>query len=79
MQVTKVYSADARVSDTAERKMHHHNHGCALGTIVLALNKKKPIAAENLDEMDRKRKAQENAVWPFNKKYGFHIPQNNIK
>jgi hypothetical protein len=43
------------------------------------LNKKKPIAAENLDEMDRKRKAQENAGWPLNKKYGFPIPQNNIK
>jgi hypothetical protein len=27
VQVMKVFSADPRVSDTAERKMHHQNHG----------------------------------------------------
>ncbi len=36
VQVTKVFSADPRVSDTAERRMHHQNYGCALGTVVSA-------------------------------------------
>jgi hypothetical protein len=48
VQVTKVLSADPHCCDSAERKMYHHNHGCALGTIVSAIR----------DE-DRKRKAQE--------------------
>ena len=34
VQVTKVFSADPQRCDSAERKMHHHNHGCALGNIV---------------------------------------------
>ena len=47
VQVTKVFSADPHCCDSAERKMYHHNHGCALGTIVSKICK------------DRKRKAQE--------------------
>jgi len=47
MQVTKVFSADPHCCDSAERKMYHHNHGCALGTIVSKMGE------------DRKRKAQE--------------------
>jgi hypothetical protein len=62
VQVTKVLSADPRVSDTAERKMHHQNHGCALGAIVSELYETKKtnrITTESLAEIDRKRKAQE--------------------
>ncbi len=47
VQVTKVFSADPLCCDSAERKMYHHNHGCALGTIVSKICE------------DRKRKAQE--------------------
>ena len=47
VQVTKVLSADPHRCDSAERKMFHHNHGCAFGTIVSSLRE------------DRKRKAQE--------------------
>ena len=66
-----------RVSDTAEEKMHHQNHGCALGTIVSALYdiKKNCIATESLAEIGRKRKAQEDAGYPLNKKYGLPIPK----
>ena len=28
-QVMKVFSADPRHCDSAERRMHYHNHGCA--------------------------------------------------
>ena len=55
VQVTKVFSADPCHCDSAERKMHHHNHGCALGTMVSKLCK------------DRKRKVQEGMGLPFNK------------
>jgi len=47
VQVTKVFSTDPHCCDSAERKMHHHNHGCTHGTIVLKICE------------DRKRKAQE--------------------
>ncbi len=47
VQVTKVFSADSHCCDLAERKMYHHNHGCALGIIVSKICE------------DRKRKAQE--------------------
>ncbi len=40
-------SADPHRCDSAERKMYHHNHGCAFGTIVSSIRE------------DRKRKAQE--------------------
>ena len=60
VQVTKVLSADPHCCDSAERKMYHHNHGCALGTIVSAIRRE-----------DRKRKAQEDGGGglPLNKKY----------
>ena len=48
VQVTKVLSADSHRCDSAERKMFHHYHGCAFGTIVLSICE------------DRNRKAQEN-------------------
>jgi hypothetical protein len=57
MQVTKVFSLDPCHCDLAERKMYHHNHGCALGTIVLKICE------------DSKRKAQEDVRLPLNKKY----------
>ena len=58
VQVTKVLSADPHRCDSAERKMFHHNHGCAFGTIVSSLRE------------DRKRKAQEDGGGcPLNKKY----------
>ena len=70
VQVTKVLSADPRVSDSAERKLHHQNMGCALGTIVSAMNEIKsanPIATESLlEEIGRKRKAQEDGGYPLN-------------
>ncbi len=76
VQVTKVFSADPRVSDTAEQKMHHQNHGCALGTVVLAMNEIKKNC-ESLVEYGRKRKVQEDAGYPLNKKYGLPIPKTN--
>jgi hypothetical protein len=33
-QVTKVFSVDPCHCDLEERRMHYHNHGCALATIV---------------------------------------------
>ncbi len=79
VQVMKVFSVVPRVSDTAERKMHHKNHGCALGTIVSAMYeiKKNCITTESLAEIGRKRKAQEDAGYPLNKKYGLPIPKKN--
>ncbi len=55
VQVTKVFSADPRVSDTAKRKMHYQNYGCALGTVVSAMYeiKKNCIATESLAEMGK--------------------------
>ena len=44
VQVTKVFSMDPCVSDTAKRKMHHQIHGCTLGTVVLAVDDIKKIA-----------------------------------
>ncbi len=38
-QVTEVFSADPRRCDSAERRMHHHNHGFALATILSITNK----------------------------------------
>jgi len=79
VQVTKVFSADPRVSDTAERRMHHQNHGCALGTVVSAVHeiKNNRITTESQAEYGRKRKAQEDAGYPLNKKYGLPIPKKN--
>ncbi len=80
MQVTKVLSADPRVSDSAERKLHHQNMGCVLGTIVSAMTNEtksaNPIATESLllEEIGRKRKAQVDGGYPLNKKYGLPIP-----
>jgi hypothetical protein len=37
VQVTKVFSTDPCHCDLAERKIHHHNHGCELGTVGLTL------------------------------------------
>ncbi len=37
VQVMKVFSADPRICNSAQRKMHYHNHGCALATIVSIL------------------------------------------
>ncbi len=76
VQVTKVFSADPRVSDTAERKMHHQNHGCALGTVVSAVHDIK-TNRESQAEYGRKRKAQEDAGYPLNQKYGLPIPKKN--
>ena len=58
VQVTTVFSTDPRCCDLAEQKMFHHNHGCALGTIVSKICD------------DRKRKAQEDGGGglPLNKK-----------
>jgi hypothetical protein len=77
VQVSKVFSADPHVSDTAEREMHHQNHGCALGTVVLAMYdiKENCIATESLAEIGRKKKMQEDAGYPLNKKYGHPIPK----
>jgi len=50
VQVTKVFSTDPHCCDLAERKMYHHNHGCALGTIVSKICE------------DRKKKVQEDGV-----------------
>jgi hypothetical protein len=38
-QVTKVFSVDPCICNSAEQQMHYHNHGCALATIVSILNK----------------------------------------
>jgi hypothetical protein len=57
VQVASVFSADPCHCDSAERKMYHHNHGCALGTIVSKICE------------DKKRKAQEDVGLPLNKKY----------
>ena len=77
VQVMKVLSADPRVSDSVERKLHHQNMGCALGTIVSAMTNvikpANPIAT--LEEIGRKRKAQEDGGYPLNKKYGLPIPK----
>ncbi len=58
VQVTKVISVDPHCCDSAERKMYHNSHGCALGTIVSKVGE------------DRKRKAQEDGGGghPLNKK-----------
>ena len=74
VQVTKVFSADPRVSDTAERKMHHQNHGCALGTVVSAVDEIKE-KRDNPADYVRKRKVQEDAGYPLNRKYGLPIPK----
>ena len=36
-QVTRVLSADPTCCDSAERRMHHHNRGCCLATIISCL------------------------------------------
>ncbi len=36
-QVTKVFSVVPSICDSAEWKIHYHNHGCALAAIVLIL------------------------------------------
>jgi hypothetical protein len=36
-QVTRVFSADPTCCDSAERRMHHHNWGCCLATIISCL------------------------------------------
>jgi hypothetical protein len=62
VQVTKVFSEDPRVSDTAERKMRYQNHGCALGAVVSCLPEMeaKPLEGKaQKEEGDRKRKAQD--------------------
>jgi hypothetical protein len=74
VQVTKVYSADPRVSDTAERRMHLQNHGCALGAVVSAVDDIKKNRESLLADCVRKRKAQEEAGYPLNRKYGLPIP-----
>ncbi len=74
MQVTKVFSADPCVSDSAERKMHHQNHGCALGTVVSPMDDIKKNCESMLADSVRKRKAQEEAGYPLNRKYGLSIP-----
>jgi hypothetical protein len=74
VQVTKVFSADPCVSDTAERKMHHQNHGCALGTVVLAVDEIKEKRVNPADYV-RKRKAQEDAGYPLNWKYSLPLPK----
>ncbi len=57
-QVTKVFSADPRQCDSAERRMHYHNHGCALATIVLIVNE--PVEIEGkMPVKGAKRKAYE--------------------
>lgn len=33
-QVTRVFSGDANVCDTAERRAFHRNHGCCLAAII---------------------------------------------
>ncbi len=77
VQVTKVYSADPRVSDTAERRMHLQNHRCALGTVVSAVDDIKKNCESLLADCVRKRKAQEEVGYPLNRKYGLPIPQKN--
>ena len=52
VQVTKMYSDDARHSDTAERKKKYGNHGCALAVIVSRL------AEEDLKGKAKDRKVQ---------------------
>ncbi len=52
-QVTKVFSADPSICDSAERKMHYHNHGCALAAIVSIL------VNDSLAEMGRKKASKE--------------------
>ena len=74
VQVTKVLSADPRVCDSAERKLHHQNMGCALGTIVSAMTNEIKEEANPLEEIGRKRKAQVDGGYPLNKKYGLPIP-----
>jgi hypothetical protein len=56
--------------------MHHQNHGCALGTVVSAMNEIKKNR-ESLAEYGRKRKVQEDVGYPLNKKYGLPIPKRN--
>ena len=76
-----MFSTDPCVSDAAERKMHHHNHGCALGPDILTVPEVRNgnhIVSESLAEMERKRKAQEDTGFPLNKKYGCPIPKHNI-
>ena len=34
VQVTRVFSGDAEVCDTAERRQFHKNHGCCLAAII---------------------------------------------
>jgi hypothetical protein len=36
-QVTRVFSADPTCCDLAEWRMHHHNRGCCLATIISCL------------------------------------------
>jgi hypothetical protein len=57
-QVTKVFSSDPSHCDLAEQRMHHHNHGCALATVVSIANK--PVEIEGKMPMKgEKRKAHE--------------------
>ncbi len=57
--------------------MHHQNHGCALRTVVSAVDENKQNR-ESLADYVGKRKAQEDAGYPLNRKSGLPaIPKKN--
>ena len=48
-QVTRVLSADPTRCDSAERRMHHHNRGCCLATIISCLPAVSCVKGEGKD------------------------------
>jgi hypothetical protein len=62
VQVMKIFSADPHVSDTAERKMHHQNHGCTLGTIVLAIYEIKKNCITTTESLQRLIASQDQLI-----------------
>ena len=61
VQVTKVFSADPQICILAEQKMHYHNHGCALATImsILMNNNSLEMGRKKASKEETKRNEQE--------------------